>query len=87
MSLKIKFFCTVFFVQCDNTLYNCYMLQEKLRKRIHFHGTNWETLSPFIDKSVRLTKHGGDLTMTDELYCVKIWENIHLFENVFKGNH
>jgi len=61
--------------------------QEKIRKRIHFHGTNWESLMAFIDKRALLKRHGGELEMPKGEYGVMLWQNILLCEPVLEGNH
>ncbi|XP_012522231.1 alpha-tocopherol transfer protein [Monomorium pharaonis] len=51
-------------------------LEEKIRKRIHFHGTNWESLNVFIDKRALLKRHGGELEMAEGQYGVMFWQNM-----------
>lgn len=59
-------------------------LEEKIRKRIHFHGTNWDNLTAFIDKKALLKRHGGELEMPDGPFGTKLWESIVLCEPVFE---
>lgn len=59
--------------------------QEKIRNRIHFHGTNWESLISFINKSALLKKHGGELKMAEEQYGVMLWQNLLSCEPAFEG--
>jgi len=51
-------------------------LEEKIRKRIHFHGTNWDSLKTFINKEALLRRHGGKLQMPEGQYGVMLWQNI-----------
>lgn len=51
-------------------------LEEKIRNRIHFHGTNWESLTAFIEKRVLLKRHGGELKMPEGQYGVMFWQNM-----------
>jgi len=60
--------------------------QEKFRNRIHFHGTNWDSLKDFIDKKALLKKHGGELKMAEGQYGVMFWQNMLSCESVFEGN-
>ncbi|XP_029155345.1 alpha-tocopherol transfer protein-like isoform X2 [Nylanderia fulva] len=59
-------------------------LEEKIRKRIHFHGTNWENLSTFIDKKALLKRHGGELEMPDGPFGVKLWQSITICDPIFE---
>lgn len=59
-------------------------LEEKIRKRIHFHGTNWESLMTFIDKSALLKRHGGELEMPDDSFGVTLWQNLLFFEPILE---
>lgn len=65
----------------------CYCLQEKIRKRIHFHGTNWESLMTYIDQKALLKRHGGELDMPEGPFGMTLWESILLCEPFFKGNY
>lgn len=60
------------------------MLQEKIRKRIHFHGTNWDSLRTFIDKCAVTKRHGGELDVPDEAYFTPLWELFCHFEQSYK---
>ncbi|XP_039313961.1 alpha-tocopherol transfer protein [Solenopsis invicta] len=53
-------------------------LEEKIRKRIHFHGTNWESLraSLVADKKTILKKHGGDMELPEGPYGEMLWQNM-----------
>ncbi|KMQ95843.1 alpha-tocopherol transfer [Lasius niger] len=55
-------------------------LEEKIRKRIHFHGTNWESLMTFIDKKALLKRHGGELEMPDGPFGVKLCQSLVICE-------
>lgn len=57
---------------------------EKLRKRIHFHGTNWQTLMNIIDKKALLKKHGGEIDMPVEDFGVKLWHSFLAFDSLFE---
>ncbi|KAG5314026.1 TTPAL protein, partial [Acromyrmex insinuator] len=61
-------------------------LEEKIRNRIHFHGTNWDSLKDFIDKRALLKKHGGELKMAEGQYGVIFWQNMLSCEPAFEGN-
>ncbi|KYN07794.1 Alpha-tocopherol transfer protein-like protein [Cyphomyrmex costatus] len=61
-------------------------LEEKIRNRIHFHGTNWDSLKEFIDKRALLKKHGGELKMAEGQYGVMLWQNMLSCEPAFEGN-
>lgn len=50
-------------------------LEEKIRKRIHFHGTNWESLMTFINKEALLKRHGGELEMPEGQYGSMLWQS------------
>ncbi|XP_011150201.1 alpha-tocopherol transfer protein-like [Harpegnathos saltator] len=58
-------------------------LQEKLRKRIHFHGTNRQSLMAYVDKSALLKKHGGELDATDDSFGVNLWQLFCTFDSFF----
>nr|XP_012233420.1 PREDICTED: alpha-tocopherol transfer protein-like isoform X2 [Linepithema humile] len=61
------------------------ILEEKFRKRVIFHGTNWETLIDIIGKNALLKKHGGELNMPeDEGWIVKLWQNCFPVEPVLE---
>lgn len=61
-------------------------LQEKIRQRIHFHGTDRESLMTFIDKSMLLKKHGGELEITEGSIGMDLWRLFCLFDPLFVGN-
>jgi len=62
-------------------------LEEKIRKRIHFHGTNWDSLMVFIgDKRALLKRHGGELDMPEGQYGVMLWQNILSCEPAFEAD-
>ncbi|XP_029679538.1 uncharacterized protein LOC115245383 isoform X2 [Formica exsecta] len=58
--------------------------QEKIRKRIHFHGTNWESLMIYIDQKALLKRHGGELDMPEGPFGMTLWESILLCESFFE---
>lgn len=65
-----------------------YYLQEKIRKRIIFHGTNWENLTKnFIDKKALLKRHGGELEMPDGPFGTQLWESLIFCEPFFESNY
>ncbi|XP_070153490.1 alpha-tocopherol transfer protein-like [Polyergus mexicanus] len=59
-------------------------LEEKIRKRIFFHGTNSESLMTFIDRNALLKRHGGELDMPEGSFGATLWENILLCEPFFE---
>ncbi|GAB1862165.1 Alpha-tocopherol transfer protein-like [Camponotus japonicus] len=59
-------------------------LEEKIRKRIRFHGTNWESLMTFIDKKALLKRHGGELEMPDGQFGVNFWQGLCYCEPFFE---
>ncbi|XP_029679530.1 alpha-tocopherol transfer protein-like isoform X1 [Formica exsecta] len=59
-------------------------LEEKIRKRIHFHGTNWESLMIYIDQKALLKRHGGELDMPEGPFGMTLWESILLCESFFE---
>ncbi|XP_014472760.1 PREDICTED: alpha-tocopherol transfer protein-like [Dinoponera quadriceps] len=60
------------------------LLEEKFRKRIHFHGTNWGSLATFINKSVLLKKYGGELDLIDYSFCTNLWQIFCFFDPIFE---
>ncbi|KAL0121346.1 hypothetical protein PUN28_006699 [Cardiocondyla obscurior] len=60
-------------------------LEEKIRKRIHFHGTNWESLMTFVDKRALLKRHGGEIKMPEGQYGVMLWQNMLSCEPAFEA--
>ncbi|KAL6433084.1 hypothetical protein ACFW04_006394 [Cataglyphis niger] len=62
-------------------------LEEKIRKRIHFHGTDWGSLMTFIDKKALLKRHGGELDMPEGPFGTTLWENLLYCEPFFEGNY
>ncbi|XP_011877589.1 PREDICTED: alpha-tocopherol transfer protein-like [Vollenhovia emeryi] len=58
-------------------------LEEKVRSRIHIHGTNWESLMAFVDKKALLQRHGGEIKMAEEQYGVTLWQNMLCCEPAF----
>lgn len=59
-------------------------LEEKIRKRIHFHGTNWESLTTFIDKKALLKRHGGELEMPEGQFGVNLHQGLCYCEPFFE---
>ncbi|XP_018363926.1 PREDICTED: alpha-tocopherol transfer protein-like [Trachymyrmex cornetzi] len=60
-------------------------LEEKIRNRIHFHGTNWDSLKDFIHKRALLKKHGGELKMAEGQYGMMFWQNMLSCEPAFEA--
>ncbi|XP_077270722.1 alpha-tocopherol transfer protein-like isoform X2 [Temnothorax americanus] len=61
-------------------------LDEKIRKRLHFHGTNWNSLIAFIDKRSLLRRHGGEIKMPEGEYGVMLWQNMLSCEPAFEAD-
>ncbi|XP_020286468.1 alpha-tocopherol transfer protein-like [Pseudomyrmex gracilis] len=64
-------------------------LEEKLRKRIFFHGTNFESLmtSMNTNKETLLKKHGGDLEMPEGPYGETYWRSVLYLEPFVKTKY
>lgn len=62
-------------------------LEEKIRKRICFHGTNWDSLMNFIDKKALLKRHGGELEMPEGQFGVHFWQSLCYCEPLFEVIH
>lgn len=67
------------------SIYYC-TLQEKFRKRIHFHGTDRESLMTFMDKSVLIKRHGGELDVSDTSFSTNLWKLFCSFNSLYQGN-
>jgi len=74
------------YFQNDNNV-TCCMLQEKIRKRIFFHGTDRESLIAHLDKTLLFKKYGGELDPIDESYGTNLWHYMCKHENMYKSNH
>ncbi|KAI5634526.1 CRAL/TRIO domain-containing protein [Phthorimaea operculella] len=61
-------------------------LREKLRKRIHFHGADRESLYAHVDKMALRARHGGDLP-EPEIPGEVLWKMLHHYEDDFKARH
>ncbi|XP_050453204.1 alpha-tocopherol transfer protein-like [Cataglyphis hispanica] len=59
-------------------------LEEKIRKRIHFHGTDWGSLMTFIGKKALLKRHGGELDIPEGPFGITFCENILFCEPFFE---
>ncbi|KAJ2953835.1 hypothetical protein O0L34_g1464 [Tuta absoluta] len=58
-------------------------LREKLRKRIHFHGSDRESLFAHVDKKALRARHGGELP-EPEIPGEVLWKMLHHYEDDFK---
>jgi len=65
----------------------CHMLQEKIRKRIFFHGTDRESFLAHIDKKILFKKYGGELDPIDESYGPNLWQYMCKHEDLYESNH
>ncbi|XP_057329535.1 alpha-tocopherol transfer protein-like [Microplitis mediator] len=59
-------------------------IMEKLRKRIHFHGTDRESLLKLIDRNALPTQYGGDLKLPSEPMGEAVWEYFCHFQKEFE---
>ncbi|KAH0554347.1 hypothetical protein KQX54_009822 [Cotesia glomerata] len=59
-------------------------LMEKLRKRIHFHGTDKASLTKIIDRKALPTRYGGDLELPTESIGHAFWEYFCNFREEFE---
>lgn len=62
------------------------VLQEKTRKRLHFHGTDREALISFVGVKNLPIEFGGELEMPNKPIGQDIYEYLHKFEKIFEGN-
>lgn len=60
-------------------------LQEKTRKRLHFHGTNRDTLLSFINAKALPMEFGGELEMPNESIGQGVCDYFCWFEKDFEG--
>ncbi|XP_013201282.2 alpha-tocopherol transfer protein-like isoform X1 [Amyelois transitella] len=58
-------------------------MREKLRSRIHFHGTNFESLLSHIDAKATRKRHGGALP-EPEIPGEVLWKMLQYYEEDFK---
>lgn len=58
-------------------------MREKLRSRVHFHGTNMESLMKHVDPKVLRKRHGG-LLPDPEISGDVLWKMLHHYEEDFK---
>ncbi|CAG4997968.1 unnamed protein product [Parnassius apollo] len=58
-------------------------LREKLRSRIHFHGSDMQTLLSHIDAKALRVRHGG-LLPEPEITGEVLWKMLHHYEENFK---
>lgn len=61
--------------------------QEKLRRRIHFHGTDRASLLQLIDAKALPERYGGSLEVPNEPIGEPLWEYFCKFEKEFEGNY
>ncbi|XP_012289206.1 alpha-tocopherol transfer protein-like [Orussus abietinus] len=61
-------------------------LQEKLRNRLHFHGTNRQTLLSHIGVTALPTKFGGNLKIPEEPVGETLWNYFCIFEEAFQAS-
>lgn len=59
-------------------------MREKLRSRIHFHGTDRRSLLSHIDARATRKRHGGDLS-EPEIPGQTLWHMLQHYEEDFKG--
>lgn len=59
-------------------------LREKLRSRIHFHGSSKQSLLSHVDASALRIRHGGTLP-DPEIPGDLLWQMLHHYEEDFKG--
>ncbi|XP_011877599.1 PREDICTED: clavesin-1-like [Vollenhovia emeryi] len=57
--------------------------EDKYRKRIYVHGTNWKSLMTHIDKRALPKKYDGDIEMPKEECGVALWQNLLYLEPAF----
>ncbi|KOX73152.1 Alpha-tocopherol transfer protein-like [Melipona quadrifasciata] len=71
-----------------NMIYQIFkpFLLEKTRKRLHFHGTNRESLLSFVDENVLPVEFGGKYEMPRESIGQGIYDYFCWFEKDFEGN-
>ncbi|EZA59217.1 hypothetical protein DMN91_007783 [Ooceraea biroi] len=60
-------------------------LEEKLRKRIFFHGRNREPLMAHIDKKALFKMYGGELDEPEELFGTNLWQLMCQYDVLFKA--
>nr|CAD7456936.1 unnamed protein product [Timema tahoe] len=61
-------------------------LSEKLRNRIHFHGSDWNSLHSYIDPECLPTKYGGLMDIPENT-GPKLHELLCLFNEVYDGRY
>lgn len=61
--------------------------QEKIRKRIHIHGTNRESLISIIGRKGLFKKYGGEVEHPNEPFGDMLWHTFLAFEDIFEGNY
>ncbi|CAH2067258.1 unnamed protein product, partial [Iphiclides podalirius] len=59
-------------------------LREKLRSRIHFHGSDSQALLAHVDPRALRKRHGGSLS-EPEITGEVLWKMLHHYEENFKG--
>lgn len=59
-------------------------LSEKLRKRIHFHGTNMQNLIATIGAENVSPKYGGTLNIAERAFGEKLWQYFCHFQEEFE---
>ncbi|XP_046427080.1 alpha-tocopherol transfer protein-like isoform X1 [Neodiprion fabricii] len=62
-------------------------LQEKLRQRIHFHGTDRNSLLEHIDAKALPDRYGGDLQIPNEPIGTELWSYFCTFEEDFEESN
>ncbi|XP_015592326.1 alpha-tocopherol transfer protein-like [Cephus cinctus] len=60
--------------------------QEKLRKRLHFHGSDRASLLSFIDAKALPTQYGGQLELPSEPLGERLWEYFCTYEEDFQAS-
>lgn len=61
------------------------VFQEKLRKRVHFHGTNRPALLQHIEAKSLPRRYGGDLDIPAEPVGEPLYKYLSLWEDEFIG--
>lgn len=61
------------------------IFQEKLRKRVLFHGTDKEAVKSHIGAQSLPKKYGGDMELPSSPLGASLWNYVCLFNEEFEG--
>ena len=95
ITFKVYAFCGLIFIYCIigknslklNVTISNFFSQEKLRKRIHFHGTDRNSLKKYINAETLPKQYGGELEFPDQPVGEPFVHFLNFFEDDFESEY